>query len=450
MSINSKASLPDYFDCTIAILGLGYVGLPLAIEFSKVIVCNTSGHSLNRNIIGFDINPIRIAELLQSFDRTREVGSSDFQFLLNHELTSDASLLTKADVFIVTVPTPINSSRRPDLHPLKASCRTVGNALKCRRASSKPIVIFESTVYPSATEDVCVPLIEEYSGLSYNLDFFCGYSPERINPGDNNRKLPSIVKVTSGSTPHSATWIDQLYSSIISAGTYLAPSIKVAEAAKVIENTQRDLNIALVNELSIIFEKLSIDTLDVLDAASTKWNFLPFRPGLVGGHCIGVDPYYLTFKSEELGYLPEVVLAGRRINDGMPQWISQQLVLAIAKSGLPIVNSRVLILGFTFKENCCDIRNTKVFDLINGLLLYGMSVDIVDPWVDASEAFSVYELEVLSAPPEGIAYDAVILAVAHHQFISFSYDDWVSFLNTGAILFDLKGIVPRSLNPLRL
>ena len=450
MSSESIVSLPVHSNCTIAVIGLGYVGLPLAIEFAKVSVCRKSGLSLNRNIIGFDINVQRITQLREFVDCTREVSLFDLQLLSNHTLTCDASLLANADVFIVTVPTPIDRSRRPDLHPLKAACRTVGNALKLRSGSCTPIVIFESTVFPSATEDICVPLIEEFSGLSYNLDFFCGYSPERINPGDNNRKLSSIVKVTSGSSPVAADWVNEFYSSIISAGTYSAPSIKIAEAAKVIENTQRDLNIALVNELAIIFQKFGIDTHDVLDAASTKWNFLPFRPGLVGGHCIGVDPYYLTYKSEELGYLPEVVLAGRRINDGMPMWISQQLVLAIAKSGLPIVNSRVLILGFTFKENCCDIRNTKVFDLVNGLRLYGMNVDIVDPWVDSFEANSVYQLDILPTPPEGIVYDAVILAVAHHQFSSFPTDYWSSLLKSEAILFDLKGIVPRGLNPLRL
>jgi len=348
---------------------------------------------------------------------------------------------------VVTVPTPIDSAKRPDLMPLEKASATVGIALKsraCLGANSTPLVIYESTVYPGATEEVCVPILERESGLAFNRGFCCGYSPERINPGDTEHRLSTITKVTSGSMPEAATWIDAFYASIISAGTYLVSSLKVAEAAKVIENTQRDLNIALVNELAIIFRYLGIDTLDVLEAAGTKWNFLPFRPGLVGGHCIGVDPYYLTYKAEELGYYPQVVLAGRRINDGMGRWLAEQVVLGLAQRRLAVVGTRVLVLGLTFKENCPDLRNSKVVDLIRGLERYGMDVDVVDPCVDRAEAQQEYGIKVCSSVPAKGRYKAVVVAVAHQQFVVISPDQWRYLLAPGGVLLDLKGIIPRS------
>ena len=353
-------------------------------------------------------------------------------------------------MFVVTVPTPIDSAKRPDLTPLEKASATVGRALKQRRSASTPVVIYESTVYPGATEEVCVPILERESDLPFNWSFVCGYSPERINPGDNEHKLTTITKVTSGSTVQAAAWVDGFYGSIIQAGTHLAPSLKVAEAAKVIENTQRDLNIALVNELAIIFRQMGIDTLDVLEAAGTKWNFLPFRPGLVGGHCIGVDPYYLTHKAEQLGYHPQVVLAGRRINDGMGRWLAEQLVLALAQRRQPVVGSRVLVLGLSFKENCPDLRNTKVVDLIRGLERYGMQVEVVDPWVDPAEAQREYGLRVSAAMPAEERYGAVVAAVAHRQFAQWAPEQWQQLLLPFGVLLDLKGIVPRELGALRL
>ncbi|MDP5119947.1 MAG: nucleotide sugar dehydrogenase, partial [Prochlorococcaceae cyanobacterium MAG_34] len=343
-------------DCTVAVIGLGYVGLPLAVELAKPQACLRTGDPLQRRVIGFDINSQRLEELRRGLDRTNETSAEDLQAALLLEFTSDPGHLAEVDVFVVTVPTPIDSAKRPDLTPLEKASATVGRALKQRHSASTPLVIYESTVYPGATEEVCVPIIERESGLAFNEGFCCGYSPERINPGDKEHKLTTITKVTSGSTTQAAAWVDGFYGSIIVAGTHLAASIKVAEAAKVIENTQRDLNIALVNELAIIFRKLEIDTLDVLEAAGSKWNFLPFRPGLVGGHCIGVDPYYLTHKAEQLGYHPQVVLAGRRINDGMGSWVVEQLVLALARRGMVIAGARVLVLGLSFKENCPDLR----------------------------------------------------------------------------------------------
>jgi UDP-N-acetyl-D-galactosamine dehydrogenase len=357
-------------------------------------------------------------------------------------------------VFVVTVPTPIDSAKRPDLTPLERASATVGQALKARvaaGATTTAMVIYESTVYPGATEEVCVPIVERTSGLQFNRDFVCGYSPERINPGDREHRLTTIVKVTSGSTPEAARWVDAFYGSIIAAGTHPASSLKVAEAAKVIENTQRDLNIALVNELAMIFRRLGIDTLDVLEAAGSKWNFLPFRPGLVGGHCIGVDPYYLTHKAEQLGYHPQVVLAGRRINDGMGEWVVQQLVLEMARRRLPIGGARVLVLGLTFKENCPDLRNTRVIDVVHALANYGIEVVVVDPWVDLAEALATYGLAVQQQlPSEGAPWAAVIAAVAHRQFAELDVQGWQTWVRPETVVFDLKGIVPRDLDPLRL
>lgn len=442
--------LPDLSNCTVAVIGLGYVGLPLAIQFASQHACSRTGKSLARNVIGFDVNQNRLSELRSGYDSTKEIPSSILQSCSALLFTDDSSYLTDADVFIVTVPTPIDSAKRPDLKPLETASYTVGTALKSRTNQSAPLIIYESTVYPGATNEVCVPILEKSSGLTYNTDFFCGYSPERINPGDTEHRLTTICKVTSGSTDDSALWIDALYGSIITAGTHLASSIKVAEAAKVIENTQRDLNIALVNELAIIFKQLDIDTLDVLQAAGTKWNFLPFRPGLVGGHCIGVDPYYLTHKAEQVGYHPQVVLAGRRINDSMSRWLADQLLLGLAKKRHPIVGAKVLILGLTFKENCPDLRNTKVVDLINHLQDYGLEIDIVDPWVHPSEAHHHYQLDVYSDIPDYSSYQAVVLAVAHDQFKAFSNSYWSTITVADGVILDLKGIVPRDLQPLRL
>ena len=444
---------PCQFDCTVAVIGLGYVGLPLALEFAKPGKCIRTGESIRRLVIGFDIHAQRLDELRAGYDRTNETSCLELRSVERLEFTSETSRLAAADVFVVTVPTPIDTAKRPDLTPLIKASTTVGRALKARAegdARTCPIVIYESTVYPGATEEVCVPILESESGLRFNQDFYCGYSPERINPGDTEHRLTSIMKVTSGSSPEAGAWVDAFYGSIIEAGTHRAPSLMVAEAAKVIENTQRDLNIALVNELAIIFRQLGIDSLDVLEAAGTKWNFLPFRPGLVGGHCIGVDPYYLTHKAEQLGYHPQVVLAGRRINDGMGRWLVEQLVLEMARRGMVIAGAKVLVMGLTFKENCPDLRNTRVVDVIKALQSYGMEPIVVDPWVDSQEAIAEYGLEVLAELPVSRRFDAVIGAVAHQQFTGLSSETWQSLIVGGGVLLDLKGIMPRQLNPIRL
>ena len=444
--------LPSLNDCTVAVIGLGYVGLPLAVELAKPQACHRTGALLQHRVIGFDINARRLEELRQGIDRTNETSAEELQAAELLEFTSDSAQLAEADVFVVTVPTPVDAAKRPDLTPLVKASATVARALKQRHSAGTPVVIYESTVYPSATEEVCVPILERESGLVFNEGFCCGYSPERINPGDNNHKLTTITKVTSGSTHDAAVWVDSFYGSIIKAGTHLAPNLKVDEAAKVIENTQRDLNIALVNELAIIFRQMGIDTLDVLEAAGSKWNFLPFRPGLVGGHCIGVDPYYLTYKAEELGYHPQVVLAGRRINDSMSRWVVEQLVLEMARNGQVIAGAKVLVLGLSFKENCPDLRNTRVVDVITALKSYMMEPVLVDPWVDPDEARQEYGLIVEPAIPAGSRYQAVIAAVAHRQFVGISEASWRELLlnENECVLLDLKGVIPRSLQPLRL
>ena len=386
-------------DSKLAIVGLGYVGLPLAVEFGK-----------KRSTIGFDINQKRIDELANGYDRTREVEAGDLAQATKLSFTSSLDDIASATVFIVTVPTPIDAHKRPDLTPLLKASETVGKVLK-----KGDIVIYESTVYPGATEDDCVPVLEQHSGLKFNEDFFCGYSPERINPGDKEHRLTTITKVTSGSTPEVADAVDALYVSIVTAGTHKAESIRVAEAAKVIENTQRDLNIALVNELAMIFNRMNIDTEAVLKAAGTKWNFLPFRPGLVGGHCIGVDPYYLTHKAETLGYHPQIILAGRRINDGMGSYVASRMVKAMMKRNIQVNGARILVLGLTFKENCPDLRNTRVVDVIRELRDYGCEVDVHDPWVDPSEAMHEYGFKLNEDPAPG-RYDGMVLAVAHTTF----------------------------------
>jgi UDP-N-acetyl-D-galactosamine dehydrogenase len=413
----------------IAVIGLGYVGLPLAVEFGKIMPT-----------IGFDINKKRIADLEIGIDYTKEVEPAELKNIPHLSYTSDTSHLSEANIFIITVPTPIDNHNNPDLTPLIKASETIGKILK-----KEDIVIYESTVFPGCTEEVCVPILEKESGLKFNIDFFCGYSPERINPGDKTHRLPTIKKVTSGSTPEIAEKIDQLYNKIITAGTFKATSIKVAEAAKVIENSQRDLNIAFVNELALIFDKVGIDTHEVLEAAGTKWNFLPFKPGLVGGHCIGVDPYYLTYKAESLGYHPQVILAGRRINDNMGMYIANKVIKLMANHETPIKNSRALILGITFKENCPDIRNSKVIDVIHELTGFGINVDVFDPEADFEEVKHEYGIELIDKP-NGI-YNAIILAVSHQPFLKLDFD---ALRNQNTIIYDVKGFLDPNIITKRL
>ena len=412
-------------DLRIGVIGLGYVGLPLALEFGR------------NPTVGFDINQARVDGLLSGKDSTREASPAELASASLLSFSTSEADLAKCNFYIVTVPTPIGKNHRPLLNPLRFASETIGRII-----SAGDIVVFESTVYPGCTEEFCIPLIEKLSGLSFNRDFFAGYSPERINPGDREHRLPTIKKVTSGSTPEVADFVDAVYASIITAGTHKAPSIKVAEAAKVIENTQRDVNIALVNELSLIFEKLNIDTDDVLEAAGTKWNFLPFRPGLVGGHCIGVDPYYLTAKAQEIGYHPEMILAGRRLNDGMAVHIASRVIKLMIARNIQPSGSRVLVLGLTFKENCPDVRNTKVADLVGELQSYGCDVDIHDPWVDGAEAQREYGFDVVENPEQG-SYDVVILAVAHEQFVELGLGGIRAFGRPNLVLFDIKSMLPR-------
>jgi UDP-N-acetyl-D-glucosamine/UDP-N-acetyl-D-galactosamine dehydrogenase len=416
----------DLQEKTLAVIGLGYVGLPLAVEFGK-----------HRPVIGFDIKPQRVAELQSGEDHTLECSRAELKSARHARYTSDPAVLTQAGVYIVTVPTPVDQANRPDMTPLVKASETVGRVLK-----KGDVVIYESTVYPGATEEICVPVLERLSGLEFNTDFYCGYSPERINPGDKEHRLPTIRKVTSGSTPEVADAVDALYAQIITAGTHKASSIKVAEAAKVIENTQRDVNIALMNELSLIFHRLGIDTLEVLQAAGTKWNFLPFRPGLVGGHCIGVDPYYLTHKAQELGYHPEVILAGRRINDNMSKHVADETVKLMLRKGLPVLGSKVLVLGLTFKENCPDVRNTKVVDIVRTLQGYNTEVDVYDPWISVAEAEHEYGLRCLDEPPAPGTYDAVVLAVGHRQFLELGEQGIRAYGTPRAVIYDVKSILP--------
>ena len=412
----------------IAIIGLGYVGLPLAVEFGK-----------KYPVTGFDIKQHRIDELKAGRDSTREVEPAELAEARHLGFTADPEQLRSCSIFIVTVPTPVDSAQRPDLTPLIKASETVGKVMP-----KGAIVIYESTVYPGATEEVCVPLLEKHSGLSFNRDFFAGYSPERINPGDKQHRLPTIKKVTSGSTPETADFVDTLYRSIITAGTHKASSIKVAEAAKVIENTQRDLNIALMNELALIFHRLGIDTLEVLEAAGSKWNFLPFRPGLVGGHCIGVDPYYLTHKAQEIGYHPEVILAGRRINDSMAGYVADEVVKLMTRRKMQVVDSRILVLGLTFKEGCPDVRNTKVIDIVRELTGYHARVDIYDPWIDVAEAEHEYKVAPLTAKPQANTYDAIILAVAHPEFLQMGAAGIHAFGKAEHVLYDVKSLLGKA------
>ena len=446
-------NLPELENCTIAVIGLGYVGLPLCVEFAEVKNCVQTDTKLNRKVIGYDINTIRLEELRESIDRTNEVDSKILRRNRNINYVDKEVKLEDADVFIVTVPTPIDLAKRPDLSFLIKATETVSRAMnlyKKKYLNKNPLVIYESTVYPGVTEEICIPIIERKTGLKINIDFGCGYSPERINPGDKVRKLPDIVKVTSGSCKEVALWIDNLYASIIKAGTYSASSIKVAEASKVIENSQRDINIAFVNELSMVFKRMNIDTLDVLDAASTKWNFMNFKPGIVGGHCIGVDPYYLSFKSEELDYYPQLLTAGRRINDLWGNWAAEQLILHMAKIGKIVKNAEILILGFTFKENCPDIRNSRVEDIIKILRSFGVKVEVMDPIANLEEVFDNYQIKISNQFSKKRKFDALICAVAHNEFKNMSLKSWNSLVKEDGILFDLKGIIPRELNPIRI
>ncbi len=428
----TQPSPPALDNVRLAIVGLGYVGLPLAVAFGRRIPT-----------VGFDINLRRVEALREGLDSTRETSKQELKSAEYLTFSTEVEALRDCNVFIVTVPTPIDTHRRPDLNPLLSASRTIGAVLQ-----KGNVVVYESTVYPGATEEDCVPILEDVSGLTFNSDFFVGYSPERINPGDKLHRLPNITKVISGSTDDTADLLEALYGQIIEAGTHRAPSIRVAEAAKVIENTQRDLNIALVNELSLIFERLNIDTEDVLAAARTKWNFLDFRPGLVGGHCIGVDPYYLTHKAQAIGYHPEVILAGRRINDGMGAHIADRVVKLMSKNRIELVDARVLILGLAFKENCPDMRNTKVVDVVRAFEQYHLSVDVYDPWVQPEEAMHEYGLQMVETP-QADTYDAIVLAVAHDDFRSADCN-LLKFAKADHVLFDVKHALPRELSTARL
>lgn len=425
----------------ISVIGLGYVGLPLAVEFSK-----------QYPVVGFDINKRRIGELQKGTDTTLEIE----EVLLKEVIVSDMAAIngkglycsdqiqdiTTCNVYIITVPTPVDRNNRPDLTPLYKASETVGRVLK-----KGDIVVYESTVYPGVTEDECVPVLEQVSGLKFNVDFFCGYSPERINPGDKLHTVSKIKKITSGSTPETADKVDQLYRSIITAGTHKAPSIKVAEAAKVIENSQRDINIAFVNELAKIFNRLGIDTHEVLEASATKWNFLPFKPGLVGGHCIGVDPYYLAQKAQEVGYHPEIILAGRRLNDGMGAYIASEILKLMIKNDIVVKNAALLLLGITFKENCPDVRNTRVVDIVRELASYEIKLTIYDPWANAEEVIHEYGIDIITDLPEDRMFDAIVLAVAHKDYLNI---DWTKKVKSGGIIYDVKGCLDKNMVSARL
>ncbi|MGM8890750.1 Vi polysaccharide biosynthesis UDP-N-acetylglucosamine C-6 dehydrogenase TviB [Psychrobacter sp. 1Y1] len=417
----------------IAVIGLGYVGLPLAVEFGK-----------HHSVVGFDINTDRIAELISGTDHTLEINNEELSQATHLSFSSEIADLQECNFFIVTVPTPIDEYKQPDLTPLVKASEAIGSLLK-----KDDIVVYESTVYPGATEEVCIPVLEHVSGLIFNQDFYAGYSPERINPGDKEHRVTNILKVTAGSTPEVADFIDSVYNLIITAGTHKAPSIKVAEAAKVIENTQRDVNIALINELAVIFNKMNIDTEAVLEAAGTKWNFLPFRPGLVGGHCIGVDPYYLTHKAQAIGYNPEIILAGRRLNDSMGEYVVTQLVKTMIKKRIQVEGARVLILGLSFKENCPDVRNTKVIDIVHELQEYNIEVDVYDPWVDTAEAQREYGITPTSTPAID-SYDSIILAVAHSEFVDMGVAHIRSLGKANHVLYDLKYVFAKEDTDIRL
>ena len=411
----------------IAVIGMGYVGLPLAVEFGKI-----------RKVFGFDINEVRVNQLHNGIDLTNEINSQELKEAIHLSYTTSLDDIKNCSIYILSVPTPIDQYKKPDLSYLEKSSKMIGSVLK-----KGDLVIYESTVYPGATEEICVPLLEKYSGLKFNRDFSCGYSPERINPGDKEHRLVDIKKITAGSSPLAAIEVDELYKEIISAGTFKASSIRVAEAAKVIENTQRDVNIALINEFAIIFQRLGLDTKSILDAAATKWNFLPFKPGLVGGHCIGVDPYYLTHKALEVGYNPEMILAGRKLNDNMGAYIADELLKLMNQKKILVSNSKILIMGFAFKEDCPDIRNTRVIDVLEALHKSNCNVEVYDPYVNFDEVYSEYKIELLDSPVPGY-YDAIILAVAHNQFKKMSIDKIKSFGKAKHVIYDVKSIMESS------
>ena len=428
MTRETDINAANLSNARIGVVGLGYVGLPLAVEFGK-----------RYPTVGFDINRARVAELIAGRDSSLEVEPQELQGTTQLRFVNAPEGIADCNLYVVTVPTPIDAHKSPDLRPLEAASRMIGGIIR-----TGDLVIYESTVYPGATEEICVPLIEQVSGLTYNRDFYVGYSPERINPGDKEHRLTTIKKVTSGSSPAAAGCVDALYRSIIQAGTHLASSIRVAEAAKVIENTQRDVNIALINELALIFNRLGLDTQEVLEAAGTKWNFLPFRPGLVGGHCIGVDPYYLTHKAQAIGYNPEIILAGRRLNDSMGSYVVKQVIKLMSRRGCLSKDARVLVLGLTFKENCPDLRNTRVVDIVAEFKEYGIECDVHDPWVNTDEARREYAIEVTNTPRDG-TYDAVILAVAHRQFSELGVARIRGFGKPNAVLYDVKQLFPKHL-----
>lgn len=426
MKVKTMPGPENLRDTRVAVVGLGYVGLPLAVEFGRIY-----------DTVGFDINTARVAELQAGRDSTLETTAEELAAATRLRFTTDLEKLRDRDVFIVTVPTPIDDAKRPDLGALLSASRAVGKVLR-----KGGVVVFESTVYPGATEEDCAPLIEQASGLVLNRDFFVGYSPERINPGDKEHRLTTIRKITAGSTPEATQFIDRLYASVIKAGTYPVSSIRVAEAAKVIENTQRDVNIALINELALIFNRMGLDTLEVLEAAGTKWNFLPFRPGLVGGHCIGVDPYYLTHKSQQIGYHPEMILAGRRINDNMGLYVASEVIKLMVRKGKSLPSSRILVLGFTFKENCPDVRNTRVVDLIRELNGYGATVDVFDPWAEPHAVHEEYQIDLLPGAPGPGSYDAIVIAVAHEQFRKMGHGSIRAFGRGDFVVYDIKSMLP--------
>ena len=423
----------QYDTLKLSVVGLGYVGLPLAMEFGKQI-----------ETIGFDIDELRVSELRAGNDRTREMSSADFSAAYRLTFTTDTASISHCGAFIITVPTPVDDDKRPDFSPLISASRTVGSVLK-----KGDVVIYESTVYPGATEEVCVPELERASGLKYNVDFFVGYSPERINPGDKERRLTTIPKVTSGSTPEIADWVDGLYQRIITAGTHKAPSLRVAEASKVIENTQRDVNIALMNEFALIFHRLGIDTNEVLAAAGTKWNFLPFKPGLVGGHCIGVDPYYLIQKAQSSGYYPDILIAARRVNDAMGKYVAGEVVKLMVRRGQVVKGARLLVMGLAFKENCADLRNTRVAEIVEELQSYGAVVDVYDPWVSPMEAKHEYGITLIDEPKKA-TYGAIVLAVAHQQFCEAGASTIRAWGSDGHVLYDLKSALPKGAGDLCL
>ena len=432
---------PDLYKCKVAVIGLGYVGLPLALEIAKRDRCKFTGKNIERHVIGFDCKLSRIEELQKHIDKTGETSFYDLKNTKNLVFSNNSLDINSAEIFIVTVPTPIDKNKQPNLEFLINASKLIGQTLKTRNSEITPIIIFESTVFPGATEEICAPTIQENSGLIYKKDFLCAYSPERINPGDKTKRINEIIKITSGCNVKCADWVDRFYKSIVDAGTYSAKSIKIAEAAKIIENIQRDINIALVNELSIIFTNMNIDTLDVLDAAATKWNFLNFRPGLVGGHCIGVDPYYLTWKTEQKGYKPEMILSGRKVNEKMINFVLRKIIIHMEIKKRPINGAKMLILGCTFKEDCPDVRNSKIIDLATSAKKKGFDINIYDSIADVSDLDEFIKKEMIDSLPENKIYDVLLIAVAHKHFKEISYKKYLRILNDSGFIFDLKGIL---------